>query len=755
MKKRSGIKKNINLKKNCKVPMRLLWSYLVIIMAPAIAILIIYSTMKNALLDVQQEKAINLLAESASTIDRELDQIVHVIGQVAEDSSVKDYLEFSGKASEDKIYYESYELAVNYPDYRLTNQFIKNIYIFPDDGQYILQIPHVIPNNQRGWETITTLNGKQDYENLLSRLEGMEKNRMQGLFCLENKAGDSNLVMIQEVVSSSSGEQVGFVMAELEEKLTKSLLDRTLNGDQGIAYLADREGRILLLSDHLGDQTSGWYGLTGKEYLTGKGWQEDNFTVVTENLDYNQWKLVCGITNAAMINRIGMIRYAILLLCGLSILIGIGICMKYWWSSWPVIRRYEQLQEKYETENLSGGMNGVWKRFGGAMDRIEELEKTVEHQAEWARQGVLRKLLFGDYDTEQELEAETCRVGVTLQMKFPCLVAVMKVGDLMKQEISMTEEEIDLKLREHIENSLPEGSVIVRTELLTYALILPEQTDHIAARQMFEEINYEFYSRIPLSIYMGISDVAHDMMEISGEYEKAVGCCEYAAYHKIRIPLLPEDVPENRHLVFTVDMEIRLEKMIKNGSLEQLKQLVGQIHENFFHHGRQKRHNMEVIRCIALRCMDEEPDGEEKSELQQKIRQVDNPEDIDACIYEVCRYFERQRAQNEDQEQIHLKEKLEEKIGQEYHSQDFNLATLSDWAGIPEKKLYRDFKKMFGVSFSSYLEMLRLRQAQMLLQEGKPVQEVAVAVGYGSDYSFRRAFKRVMGVSPSEYQKLQ
>ena len=69
--------------------------------------------------------------------------------------------------------------------------------------------------------------------------------------------------------------------------------------------------------------------------------------------------------------------------------------------------------------------------------------------------------------------------------------------------------------------------------------------------------------------------------------------------------------------------------------------------------------------------------------------------------------------------------------------------------------MYRDFKKMFGVSFSSYLEMLRLRQAQKLLQEGRPVQDVAAAVGYSSDYSFRRAFKRVVGVSPSNYQKLQ
>lgn len=754
MKKKSGIKKKIRRQKPDKIPVQLLWSYLVIIVAPVIAMLVIYSTMRNALLDVQQERVINLLAETASTMDRELDQIVHVVGQVAEDIQVKSYLESASELTGADNYYQSYELAVNYTDYRLTNQFIKNIYVFPENGEYILQFPRVIPNTKRGWETVKILMEQNNYETLMSNLELTENSRTQGLFCLKKQGDGLGLVMFQEVLSRDTGDRIGIVMAELEEKLTVGLLDRTLNGDQGIAYLADYEDHILLLSDHLEEHARSCYGLTSEEYLYDQGWKKDKFTVITENLDYNQWKLVCCITNTAMNNRIGMIRYMILLLCGLSILTGIGICMRYWWSSWPVIKKYEKIESKCGPRNLSGGMNGVWKGFGNVIDRMEELEKTVEQQTQWARTVILRKLLYGNYDTAQEIEEEARRMGVSLFLEFPCLIAVMKAGEMVEQEITLPEEEIDIRLREHLENSLPHGSQIVKTEFLTYVLLIPEQTDPAVARQKFEEINYEFYSRIPLGIYMGIGGSVNDMLEISREYEKAAGCCEYAVYHKIRIPLLPEDVPENRYMVFTVDMEIRLEKMIRNGSVDQLKQLVGQIHENYFHHGRQKRHNLEVMRCIVFRCLDEEPHGE-KDVLLEKIRHAENPEEIETCIFDVCGYFERQRLQNEDREELRLKERLEQKISEEYSKQDFNLATLSDWAGISEKKLYRDFKKIFGVSFSSYLEMLRLRQAQKLLQEGKTVQDVAVCVGYCSDYSFRRAFKRVMGVSPSEYQKLQ
>ena len=102
---------------------------------------------------------------------------------------------------------------------------------------------------------------------------------------------------------------------------------------------------------------------------------------------------------------------------------------------------------------------------------------------------------------------------------------------------------------------------------------------------------------------------------------------------------------------------------------------------------------------------------------------------------------------------LERKKKIEEKIERDFSRDDFSLVIVADWLGIPDKKLYRDFKKMFGVSFSSYLEIRRIRCAQEYLKEGRAVQDVAAAVGYSSDYSFRRAFKRVVGVAPSDYQK--
>lgn len=55
------------------------------------------------------------------------------------------------------------------------------------------------------------------------------------------------------------------------------------------------------------------------------------------------------------------------------------------------------------------------------------------------------------------------------------------------------------------------------------------------------------------------------------------------------------------------------------------------------------------------------------------------------------------------------------------------------------------------MSFSSYLEQRRMARACELLKDGVAVKETAEKVGYCSDYSFRRAFKRVVGIPPSDF----
>lgn len=72
----------------------------------------------------------------------------------------------------------------------------------------------------------------------------------------------------------------------------------------------------------------------------------------------------------------------------------------------------------------------------------------------------------------------------------------------------------------------------------------------------------------------------------------------------------------------------------------------------------------------------------------------------------------------------------------------------------PEKYISQLFKEVTDINVSDYLEMIRIEQASSLLRTNAyTVDEIAARVGYNSSHSFRRAFKRVMGVAPSSYRQ--
>lgn len=91
-------------------------------------------------------------------------------------------------------------------------------------------------------------------------------------------------------------------------------------------------------------------------------------------------------------------------------------------------------------------------------------------------------------------------------------------------------------------------------------------------------------------------------------------------------------------------------------------------------------------------------------------------------------------------------------IKEHYGEADLMIYPLCEELGCSESSLNRFIHEQLGLSFSDLLEKTRMEAACALLQRGGlTVKAIAEQTGYASDASFRRAFKRVMGVSPSDY----
>jgi transcriptional regulator GlxA family with amidase domain len=76
-------------------------------------------------------------------------------------------------------------------------------------------------------------------------------------------------------------------------------------------------------------------------------------------------------------------------------------------------------------------------------------------------------------------------------------------------------------------------------------------------------------------------------------------------------------------------------------------------------------------------------------------------------------------------------------------------------AKIPERTLKRRFSAATGCSLMDYVQNLRVEAAKRLLETSdEAVDEISASVGYEDASFFRRLFRRMTGLTPSEYRRM-
>lgn len=98
--------------------------------------------------------------------------------------------------------------------------------------------------------------------------------------------------------------------------------------------------------------------------------------------------------------------------------------------------------------------------------------------------------------------------------------------------------------------------------------------------------------------------------------------------------------------------------------------------------------------------------------------------------------------------------KLLDHIDQNYH-RDLNLKEISDRLNINSIYLGQLFQKEIGILFSDYINNFRINKAKDLLANTSlKASEIGELIGYSNKNYFYRRFKSIVGITPSEWRKL-
>ena len=92
-------------------------------------------------------------------------------------------------------------------------------------------------------------------------------------------------------------------------------------------------------------------------------------------------------------------------------------------------------------------------------------------------------------------------------------------------------------------------------------------------------------------------------------------------------------------------------------------------------------------------------------------------------------------------------------IGAHYGEQTISVSTIAQHLGLSESHLSHLFRKETDYTIMNYLTRYRIHKAMELLRDCRlKVYEIAERVGYRDITYFSSTFKKVVGMSPSEFQ---
>ena len=85
--------------------------------------------------------------------------------------------------------------------------------------------------------------------------------------------------------------------------------------------------------------------------------------------------------------------------------------------------------------------------------------------------------------------------------------------------------------------------------------------------------------------------------------------------------------------------------------------------------------------------------------------------------------------------------------------EEITLGMLADHMGMSESYCSKSFHQMLGVTFTEFVNTLRVSNARwLLLNTNQPIIQVAQEAGFSSIQTFNRVFRKICGCTPSEYR---
>lgn len=271
------------------------------------------------------------------------------------------------------------------------------------------------------------------------------------------------------------------------------------------------------------------------------------------------------------------------------------------------------------------------------------------------------------------------------------------------------------------------------------------------------ELREKFLRECGVSVFWGVSRSCEDPLYLwksKEEAHRALNCCENGN----ACVEYSEKLESGVKYYLTPSAKNNLQAFIRSGNLEETRKIVSLLKEENcgkrkLPHSQFIAFNNRIIRMFEKFQSQDEYATEDMTDRLNRLVLEDSGnheayfDQLEICCLELCERYGRGKKDKKKQ----LAADIKAFIDANYQDSSLSLTQIGLEFDISDSYVSLIFKDCIGVNFSVYVEEIRIRHATGLLEGSSlTVREVAEQTGYSNEQSFRRAFKKVKGISPKE-----
>ncbi|OXM85792.1 AraC family transcriptional regulator [Paenibacillus rigui] len=749
---------------------RFLISYLIILLIPNLAGYLSYRTSIDVAESSSIENSTMLLRQSAEILERKLAEVEGFTKQLAINQDLNLLINEKRQGDAYNVF-GFWKTMRDLSGYSQTNDFLQSFYIYFQNYNVILtpgsiyyrpehyyELNHYVDEPYETWK-----------ETILQATH--ERTLLPARPFMQDKNASSMLTFVQSLPLNSFGNPKATAVVLIDERKISSLLESLTSQYGGWAIITDSSGKPLASQGLTKANSQAWQLSMSEARTTRK--LDDGTLLITVRSDKTGWMYAAGVPKEALMGKANTIKYMTWTLSAAALLISliIGMLLSYR-NSVPINRLMNVFKEQVglDTSRIRNEYDFLSGNISDLIANNKQLQTELSLQMPLVKDAFIKRLLAGEFNSAKELEAVRSQADVVFLQPYG-FVGMLKIngyGGIDSKEIIEELSAARLIVKQML-HELEAG--LHATDLGSDKIVMlltpecePDKDWQRAFEARFVPCMESMYVNYRISITSVMGGVYASLSDISRSYSEASQAMDYAVHmEEKRLVWYEETMRESMLYYYPMDTEQRLMNTVKAGEASEGKRIVAEIVAwNFAERElsiEMKEQLIGEMKGTLLRLLDQKAfqDGDFSREIQERIaalRLSDGMEQVRQSMECMVDDFCAVIAKKKNELQHEMLQDMMKYIQEYYQDPELTIYRIAEHVGRPEKYISQLFKERMGESLSDYLESMRIsKAADLLTGNGLTIDEIASQVGYNSAHSFRRAFKRVRGVSPSLYRQ--